>query len=224
VTAPLRFERVTLPEWPGGVLTLEVPPHRAVMVLGSDAVGADDLMAFALALRRPPQGRVLVFGEDLATLPRRDALAARRRVGYLPAGNGLLYNLTLRDNVALPLRFASALTDRQIRGRLQVILGLLGLADAEELRPAEASIEQRRRAALARALAFDPELVLLEQPFDGLTDRAAAELLELARGGETPEGCRRTVFITGPSLPPVLRTRVEGRYRLARGRAELEEA
>ncbi|MBI2537914.1 MAG: hypothetical protein HYW06_13335, partial [Gemmatimonadetes bacterium] len=68
----------------------------------------------------------------------------------------------------------------------------------------------------------DPELVILEQPFDGLTTRAAAQLLELARGGELAVGARRSVFIVGQSLPEVLKARVELRYRLARGRLEPE--
>ena len=75
----------------------------------------------------------------------------------------------------------------------------------------------RRRAALARALAFDPKLVILADPFDGLTTRAAAELLELARGGETEAGSRRTVFMTGQFIPQMLESRVEVRYRIAKG-------
>ncbi len=58
----------------------------------------------------------------------------------------------------------------------------------------------------------------MEDPFDGLTTRAAAELLEIVRGGETPEGSRRTVFITGQSVPQRLEPRIETHYRIVRGR------
>ena len=153
---------------------------------------------------------------------RRPKLAFRRRVGYLPAGDGLLQNLTLRDNVALPLRFGSNLSDREIDGRLQVALAAVRLSRVADLRPAQASEEQRRRAALARALAFDPELVILDHPFDGLTNRASAEMLELARGGEVAEGSRRTVFLTGQNMPDLLRPRIEQTYRLVRGLIERE--
>ncbi len=220
---PLRFEDIVLPGWPDAPMALDVTAHQAVAVLGSDASGVDQLAAYALALQAPPAGRVLVHGRDLATLPYREALAARRAVGYLPADDGLLHNLTLSENVALPLRFGSRLTETQIRSRVGVILAQLRLADVGVRRPADATGEQRRRAALARALAFDPDLVLLEHPFDGLTDRDAAELLELARGGESAAGSRRTVFIIGPYLPPSLRARVESRFRLHRGRLESEE-
>jgi len=77
---------------------------------------------------------------------------------------------------------------------------------------------------MARALAFDPELVILEQPFDGLPDRVAAELLEVARGGETAEGSRRTLFVTGQELPTLLRSRVDRLVRVRKGQAEVVKA
>ena len=90
-------------------------------------------------------------------------------------------------------------------------------------RPAQANEEECRRAALARALAFDPTLLVLEQPFDGLTARTAAEMLEVARGGETAEGARRAIFITGQEIPTVVQRRCDRVYRLTRaGTLELE--
>jgi ABC-type multidrug transport system ATPase subunit len=158
---------------------------------------------------------------EIATLDRRGQLAFRRRVGYLPAGDGLLHNLTLRDNIRLPLRFGSDFQEREIEGRVDVILAQLRIARVADIRPSQADQEERRRTAMARALAFDPELVVLEQPFDGLPDRVAGELLEVARGGETAEGSRRTVFITAQELPTMLRTRVDRIVRITKGEAQL---
>ncbi len=221
--APLVLDQVALGDHAApAVVSLEVPGHRAVCVLGDQASGVGQLGRFALGLEQPSAGLVLVLGENLARLPRRSALAFRRRVGYLPAGDGLLQNLTLYDNVALPLRFGSDKSEPDIDGRINVMLAMLKLQHVARLRPARVNEEERRRAALARALAFDPELVILEQPFDGVTHRAAAHMLEIARGGESAEGARRTVFIIGQSLPDVLRPRVELRYRLIHGRLEPE--
>lgn len=217
MTLPLAFEDIQLTARSPTRFALDVPAHRAVAVLGDEDSGIDLLSRFALALATPPSGRVLVYGKELAALGRRPKLAFRRRVGYLPAGDGLMQNLTLRDNVGLPLRFGSDLSDREIDGRLQFALIAARLTHVADLRPAQANEEQRRRAALARALAFDPELVILEHPFDALTNRAAAELLELARGGELAEGSRRTVFMTCQDLPDMLRPRIELTYRLVRG-------
>ena len=219
---PLAFEQVTVGNGAPLEVSLQVPGHRAVCVLGDEVTGVGSLGRYALGLERPPTGRVLVLGENLMELPRRATLAFRRRVGYLPAGDGLLQNLTLYDNVALPLRFGSDRTEAEIDGRIQLMLTMVRLQHVARLRPSRVNEEERRRAALARALAFDPELVILEQPFDGLTTRAAAQILELARGGESALGARRTVFMVGQSLPDMLRARVELRYRLVNGRLESE--
>ena len=129
----------------------------------------------------------------------------------------MLQNLTLGQNVALPLSFGSDFSEGEIESRLDIMLAAAGLANAGHLRPAQANDEQRRRAALARALAFDPKLVVLEDPFVGLTDRASRSILETARGGEIEEGSRRTVFVVGSSLPASVIRRFEIRYRLIHG-------
>jgi ABC-type sulfate/molybdate transport systems ATPase subunit len=136
----------------------------------------------------------------------------------------LLQNLSLRDNILLPLRFGSDFREREIEGRVDVILAQLRIVRVADVRPAQADQEERRRTAMARALAFDPELVILEQPFDGLPDRVAAELLEVARGGETAEGSRRTLFVTGQELPTLLRSRVDRLVRVRKGQAEVVKA
>jgi ABC-type transporter Mla maintaining outer membrane lipid asymmetry ATPase subunit MlaF len=217
--APLRFEHVPLGRDASQSFTLEIPAHHTVAVLGDEDSGLGALGSYAMGLDRAPAGRALTFDTDVATLPERERLAFRRRVGYLPAGEGLLQNLSLRDNIALPLRFGSGASPKEIDGRVNVMLAAVRLAGAGQLRPAQANEEERRRAALARAIAFDPSLLVLEQPFDGLTARVASELLELARGGESAEGARRTIFITGQEIPPLLLRRVERVYRLTRAGA-----
>ena len=212
---PLVFEHVPLGR-ASHPFSLEIPAHHTVAVLGDEDSGVGMLGGYALGLDRPPAGRALAFDTEVATLPEPERLAFRRRVGYLPAGEGLLQNLSLRDNVALPLRFGSGASPKDIEGRVNVMLTAVRLAAVGQLRPAQANEEERRRAALARAIAFDPTLLVLEQPFDGLTARVASELLELARGGESAEGARRTIFITGQEIPPLLLRRVEQVYRLTR--------
>ena len=223
MTAPLVFEEVPLNQRVRTPFTLSLTAHRTVAVLGDEASGVDRLGTYALGLEAPSSGRVLVFDTDIASLSELERLAFRRRVGYLPAGDGLLQNLTLRDNIALPLRFGSSASPREIDGRVNVIVVAVRLGGAAERRPAQANEEECRRAALARAIAFDPGLLVLEQPFDGVTARAAAELLEVARGGETAEGARRTILITGQELPAVVQRRCDRLYRLTRaGSLELE--
>lgn len=234
MTAPLVFEEVPLAVTPrttlgglpegdrpiAGNLSLAVALRQTVAVTGDEQSGVDLLGGLALGLERPSAGKVLTLGTEIPALSRRAQLAFRRRLGYLPAGDGLLQNLTLRENIRLPLLFGSDFRPKDIEGRVDVIVAQMRLTRVAELRPAQANAEDRRRAALGRALAFDPELVVLEDPFDGLTERASAELLETARGGETAEGARRTVLVTGPDLPALLRSRVDRQVRLVRGQVE----
>jgi ABC-type transporter Mla maintaining outer membrane lipid asymmetry ATPase subunit MlaF len=203
-----------------GVFSLTVAQHETVAVVGDETSGVDLLGGLALGLDGAPSGRVTALGVELATLDRRAQLAFRRKLGYLPAGDGLMQNLTLRDNIRLPLRFGSDFKPKDIEARVDLIIAQVRLKHVSHLRPAESNAEDNRRAALGRAIALDPELVILEEPFDGLTDRAAAELLETARGGEVAQGGRRTVLITGQDLPALLRHRVERLIRLRRGHAE----
>jgi ABC-type transporter Mla maintaining outer membrane lipid asymmetry ATPase subunit MlaF len=224
VTAtPLVFDAIPIGRQASHPFSLEIAEHRTIAVLGDEDSGVGVLGGYALGLERPPAGHVLVFGTEIASLREPERLAYRRRLGYLPAGDGLLQNLSLRDNVALPLRFGSGAAPRDIEGRVTVMLTALRLTGAAQLRPAQANDEERRRAALARAIAFDPGLLILEQPFDGLTSRVASELLEVARGGESAEGARRTILITGQEIPPIILRRVDQVYRLTRaGMLELE--
>ena len=218
MTAPLlAFENVVLAGSRPIRVHLEVPAHRAVSVVGEVVTGVERLGAMALGLVRPAEGRIRLLGEVLADMGRHTLLAFRRRVGYVPEGDGLLQNLSLADNVALPLRFGSNRSPREIRGRLRVVLGAFRLADVADRRPAEVNDEQRRRAAFARATVFDPPLVVAEQPFDGIGMRAAGELIDLARGGETDDGPRRSVLVVCQALPDRLRARFELRYRTAGG-------
>ncbi len=225
MTALLVFEDLPLSRRDHAPFTLSVAAHHTVAVLGDEDSGIGKLGGFALGLETPPTGRVRVFDIDVDTLSGRERLAFRRRVGYLPAGDGLLQNLSLRDNVALPLLFGSDASPREIDGRVNVMLVAVRLTQAADRRPAQANEEECRRAAIARAIAFDPLLLVLEQPFDGITARASAELLEIARGGETAEGARRTILITGQEIPTVVQRRCDRMYRLTRaGSLELETA
>ena len=215
-SAPLLIERVPLNGPSSPSVTLEIAAHQTVSVVGDHNTGVGQLGRLALGLVQPADGMVSVMGTDLSSLSRTELLAYRRFVGYLPPGDGLLQNLTLYQNITLPLRFGSHFSESEITSRLNIMLAATHLAGAEQLKPPQASEEQRRRAALARALAFDPDLVILEELFVGLTNRAARDLLETARGGDLPQGSRRTVLVIGPLLPAEVARRFDVRLRMTR--------
>jgi ABC-type transporter Mla maintaining outer membrane lipid asymmetry ATPase subunit MlaF len=221
---PLAFRDVDLkerPDHPSQRFDLVIQAETVVVAIGDEDSGVLDLGTWALGLGRPPSGRVEVFGAPIGALPYYDLLLFRRRIGYHPVGDGLLQNLTLRDNVALPLRFASDHRQAEVDGRVNQLVDDFRLRTVAALRPAQVNEEDRRRAALARAVALDPELVVLEAPFDGLTSRAAQDVLD--KVSRRADGTRRAVFATVQDLVPSVRKTVHRVIKVADG-AAVEEA
>ena len=201
--APLVFRTVDLrdrPDHPDHRFELEVQPGAVTAVVGDEDSGVGEMGRFALGLDRPPSGQILVFGKDVAAFSYDRLLVFRRRIGYTQIGDGLLQNLTLRANIGLPLQYASDHRMKEVDERVEELLARFHLADVAALRPAAVNEEVRRRAAIARAIALDPELLVMEAPFDGLTGRAGHDLLLLAL--KRKDGLPRTVFITAQDLGP----------------------
>lgn len=198
---PLAFKKVDLrenPDHPDHRFELVVERGTVVLCLGDEDSGVGDLGKFVLGLDRPISGDVLVFGTRVTDLRYDDLLMFRRRLGYTQVGDGLLQNLTLRGNIGLPLQYASDHRASSVVGRVEQLLDAFQLRDVAELRPAQANEEDRRRSAVARAVALDPDLLVLQAPFDGLTGRSAHELLDRARA--RTDGTPRTVFITAQDV------------------------
>jgi len=155
-------------------VTLEVGQGECVALIGESGSGKSTLLRCFNRLTDPDAGRVLVDGEDAAAL---DPIALRRRVGYVPQEGGLLPHWTVRRNVALVpwLRGSEAPPARADRA-----LRLVGLDPAEYggRRPRELSGGQRQRVAVARALAAEPDVVLLDEPFGALDAITRADLQE----------------------------------------------
>jgi len=152
---PLVFDSIPIARNASVPFSLEVPERRTVAVLGDEDSGIGMLGDTPSVSNDLQTGHALVFGTEVAGLAEPERLAFRRRVGYLPAGDGLLQNLSLRDNVALPLRFGSGAAPRDIEGRVNVMLTALRLTGAAELRPAQANEENgaaRRWPAPSRSI------------------------------------------------------------------------
>lgn len=217
---PLHFQGLDLrdrPDHPDNKFNLVVLPGETVGAIGDEDSGVGDLGRYALGLARPLSGQVVVFGQAIADLAYYDLLVFRRRLGYLQTGDGLLQNLTLRDNIALPLRYASDHRASEVDGRVDELVDEFDLTRVALLRPAQANEEDRRRAAIARAVALDPDLIVLEAPFDGLTQATAVELLGLANARK--DGTERSVLITAQDLAPAIRPLLTRVLRVSEGMA-----
>ncbi|QOW22098.1 ABC transporter ATP-binding protein [Novilysobacter avium] len=161
-------------------INLSVPRGQVLTVFGPSGSGKSTLLAALTGELAAAAGTVEIFGQPI---PRRSRALyeVRKGIGVLLQGNGLLTDLTVAENVALPLRTHTALPraviDRLVRMKLHAV-GLVAAADAF---PRELSGGMARRVALARALAMDPPLMIYDEPLTGLDPIAAGVVMELVR-------------------------------------------
>jgi phospholipid/cholesterol/gamma-HCH transport system ATP-binding protein len=163
-------------------IDFSVARGETLSIIGGSGSGKTTLLRTLIGLRVPSRGHVRVFGHDLLTAERATQRAIRRRWGVLFQGGALFSAFSLFDNVALPLREMHMLDEDVIRNLVMSKLELVGLGppDAAKL-PSELSGGMVKRAALARSLALDPELLFLDEPTSGLDPVAATGFQTLVR-------------------------------------------
>jgi len=155
-------------------LTLEVARGETLALLGPSGCGKTTTLRLVNRLVEPDTGRVLVGGEDVAGL---DPIRLRRRIGYVVQAGGLFPHLTVAQNVGLLCRL-EGWSDERVAGRAAELLGRVHLAPERfaDRFPHELSGGQRQRVGVARALALDPEIVLMDEPFGALDPITRFEL------------------------------------------------
>lgn len=178
-TDAVRFDHVSLAFDEQDVLrdvSFTVPLGSMRILLGASGAGKSVILKLILGLLRPDAGRIFVKEQRVDNLPERDLLAVRADIGMLFQENALFDSLTVEENVGYRLAQESRLPRDQVRRRVEEILGFMGLADYLDRMPSELSGGQRRRVAMARAMAAKPSLLLLDDPTMGLDPVIAASV------------------------------------------------
>ncbi|MCD9085160.1 ABC transporter ATP-binding protein [Stenotrophomonas sp. SY1] len=159
-------------------VSMQVPQGSITAVLGPSGSGKSTLLAALTGELRAASGSVQLFGQDV---PRghRALLEMRKNVGVLLQGNGLLTDLSVAENVALPLRAHTRLPEPVLHRLVQMKLHAVGLLAAADAWPRELSGGMARRVALARALALDPPLMIYDEPLTGLDPIASGVIMSL---------------------------------------------
>src|SRR5919109_3003773 len=138
------------------------------VVMGGSGSGKSTILRLLIGAHRPDAGEIYLDGEDITRLPERDLQRVRRKFGMLFQGGALLNSLTVGENVALPIRHHTDLQEETIAIMVKLKLELVGLRDAEHLKPSQLSGGMQKRVSLARAIALDPKIVFYDEPSAGL--------------------------------------------------------
>jgi phospholipid/cholesterol/gamma-HCH transport system ATP-binding protein len=149
-------------------LSLGIEKGETMTILGGSGSGKTVLLKILLGLMRPDAGKVLFEKKDVVRMKEDDLLALRRRVGMLFQGGALFDSLSVKENVAYPLREHFDHSEAEIGRIVARKLELVGLAGIEEMAPDSLSGGMKKRVALARAIATDPEVILYDEPTTGL--------------------------------------------------------
>jgi phospholipid/cholesterol/gamma-HCH transport system ATP-binding protein len=162
-------------------LDISIPRGGVTAIMGPSGTGKTTLLRLITGQLQPSAGRVVVDGQDLSRLTRRELFVLRRGMGMLFQNGALLTDLDVFENVAYPLREHTRLPEALIARVVLMKLQAVGLRGAARLMPSELSGGMARRVALARAMVMDPALLIYDEPFAGLDPIALGVVMRLIR-------------------------------------------
>ncbi len=160
---------------------IRIPRGKITAIMGPSGSGKTTLLRLMGAQLQPSQGEVWVDGQDINRLSRPALYRLRMRMGMMFQKSALFTDLDVFENVAYALREHTDLTDSMIRSIVLMKLHAVGLRGARQLMPAELSGGMQRRVALARAIVFDPMMVMYDDPFSGLDPISISVIMRLVR-------------------------------------------
>src|ERR1700692_1462863 len=160
-------------------VSFDVMRGETMVILGGSGSGKSTLLRTLVGLEKPSSGEVILRGKNIATASAEDMDEIRKKLGMSFQGSALFGSMTVGENVALPLREHTKLEESTIEIMFRLRLEQVGLAGFEDYKPSELSGGMKKRAAVARALAMDPEILFFDEPSAGLDPIIAAGIDQL---------------------------------------------
>jgi len=160
-------------------VSFDVRRGETLVIMGGSGSGKSTLVRTLIGLEKPSSGHVLIKGKDVAAIGEAELDEVRKRIGMSFQGGALFGSMTVGENVGLPLREHTKLEDSTIEIMVRLKLEQVGLEGFEYYMPSQLSGGMRKRAAVARALAMDPEILFFDEPSAGLDPIIAAGIDQL---------------------------------------------
>jgi phospholipid/cholesterol/gamma-HCH transport system ATP-binding protein len=160
-------------------INFEAQAGETLVILGGSGSGKSTLLRTLVGLEKPSGGELWIRGKNFASMPENERKDLRKKMGMSFQGGALFGSMTVGENVALPLREHTPLDESTIEIVMRLKLDQVGLSGFEDYMPAQLSGGMKKRAAIARALAMDPEILFFDEPSAGLDPIIAAGIDEL---------------------------------------------
>ncbi|NRA84110.1 MAG: ATP-binding cassette domain-containing protein, partial [Gammaproteobacteria bacterium] len=162
-------------------ISLKVPRGKVTAIMGPSGIGKTTLLRLIGGQLKPDSGSILFDNQDITQLSRKDLYKTRRKMGMLFQSGALFTEMNIFENIAFPIREHTTLSESVIRKIVLMKLEAVGLRGAAQLMPSELSGGMARRAALARSIALDPELIMYDEPFAGQDPISMGVIVRLIR-------------------------------------------
>lgn len=160
-------------------IDMDLVKGENLVVLGKSGTGKSVLIKCIVGLIHPDEGVINIFDRDMVTIPYKELNVLRKRIGFLFQSAALYDSMTVRENIAFPMRMEDNLDPVEVENKIKEVLENVGLADAIDKVPSQLSGGMRKRIGLARTLILNPEIMLYDEPTTGLDPITSNEISRL---------------------------------------------